>query len=104
MGQSALPVELNGRASFNGTVSGKLDHPDIAGHLLAYRLQLCLYACRRRHRRSRCMCSAVESLLHLGQATPQPKPPTPEARRIHIDSFAGDIAVRQDYRSRCTTE
>ena len=35
MGQSSLPVELNGRASFNGTVGGKLAHPDIAGRLLA---------------------------------------------------------------------
>ena len=34
-GQSSIPVEIDGRASFNGTVSGKIAHPDIVGRLLA---------------------------------------------------------------------
>ncbi len=97
MGQSALPVEFNGRASFNGTLSGKLAHPDIAGRLLAYGLHLCVHAsssatasqpraCQRRRITS---CTS-------GKPHPSRSLPTPEARRIHIDSFAGDIAVRQD--------
>ncbi len=91
MGQSALPVELNGRASFNGTVSGKLDHPDVAGHVLASDFTY-VYTPPAPPPPAAVHGNAVESLLHLGQATPQPTPPTPEARRIHIDSFAGDIA------------
>jgi translocation and assembly module TamB len=92
MGQSPLPVELNGRASFNGTLSGKVAHPDIAGRLLATDFSYV-------HTPEPPPPAAapppstlhtVESLLHLGQAAPEPKP-VPPARRIHIDSFAGDV-------------
>ncbi len=34
-GQSSIPVEIAGRASFDGTLSGKISHPDIVGRLLA---------------------------------------------------------------------
>ncbi len=91
MGQSALPVELNGAASFNGTLSGKLAHPDIAGRLLAtdfsyvYTPQAPPTATPQPT-----PLHTVESLLHLPQSPPEPKP-QPLARRIHIDSFVGDI-------------
>ena len=93
MGQSSLPVELGGRASFNGTLNGKLDHPDIAGHLLVTDFTY-LYrpATAPAPASPPSPLSKVKSLLHLGQPQPAPEPqPVPVARRIHIDSFAGDV-------------
>ena len=91
MGQSALPVELNGMASFNGTLSGKLAHPDIAGRLLATDFSY-VYTPEAPPAATpqSTPLHTVESLLHLGQPPPEPKP-QPVARRIHIDSFAGDM-------------
>ena len=91
MGQSSIPVELNGRASFSGTMSGRLDHPDIVGRLLAtdftyvYTPSPPIAPAPKPS-----PVSTVESLLHLGQPAPEPKP-APQPRRIHIDSFAGDV-------------
>jgi len=91
IGQSALPVELNGRASFNGTLSGKLDHPDIAGRLLATDFSY-VYTPEAPPAATQqpTPLHTVESLLHLGQTPSEPKPVS-LARRIHIDSFAGDV-------------
>ena len=91
MGQSSLPVELNGRASFNGTMSGQLDHPDIAGRLLATDFSYVYTPPQPGAPAPKPgPVSTVESLLHLGQAAPEPKP-VPQRRRVHIDSFAGDV-------------
>jgi translocation and assembly module TamB len=91
MGQSSLPVELNGRASFNGTMSGNLEHPDIAGRLLATDFSYVYTPAQpvAPETKPRAI-SEVRSLLHLGQAAPEPKP-QPQARHIHIDSFAADV-------------
>ncbi len=91
MGQSALPVELNGRASFNGTLSGKLAHPDIAGRLLATDFSY-IYtpAATSAATPQAASSSVVQSLLHLGDTQPKPPPPA-QTRNIHIDSFAGDV-------------
>ncbi|MGA9566522.1 MAG: hypothetical protein WBS19_13430, partial [Candidatus Korobacteraceae bacterium] len=88
MGQSSMPVDLSGRASFNGTLSGRLDRPDIAGHLLATDFTY-VYTAEQPAGRPEPV-STVQSLLHLGQATPEPKPQA-QQRHIHIDSFAGDV-------------
>jgi translocation and assembly module TamB len=91
MGESPLPVELDGRASFNGTLSGKIDRPDIAGHLLAtdftylYRTPVKAAAVA-----PPSGLSKVKSLLHLATKEPAPEP-QPVASRIHIDSLAGDL-------------
>jgi translocation and assembly module TamB len=94
MGQSSVPVELGGRASFNGTLSGRLDHPDIAGHLLASDFTY-LYTPATASAPPPPPPSAiskVKSLLHLEPASAPPPPqPAPVARRVHIDSFAGDV-------------
>ena len=91
MGQSPVPVELNGRASFNGTVSGRLDHPDIAGRLLATDFSYVYTAAQPPAPKPQStLVSKVESALHVGQAASEP-PPAPQPKRIHIDSFAGDL-------------
>ncbi len=93
VGQSSLPVELNGRASFNGTIGGKIAHPDVAGRLLATDFSY-IYtpAPPPAATPPPPQVSAVASLLHLGQAPPEPQPqPISKVRRVHIDSFAGDV-------------
>jgi translocation and assembly module TamB len=92
MGQSAVPVELNGRASFNGTVSGRLEHPDVAGRLLATDFNY-IYTPPQppaAHPQPT-LVSRVESALHIGQAASEATPPPPQPKRIPIDSFAGDV-------------
>ena len=92
-GQSPLPVELNGRASFNGTMNGKFAYPDIVGRLLATDFDFVYTPTpspAKNPQPSR--LSVVESLLHLGQAPPEPQPSAvSRARRFHVDSFAGDV-------------
>ncbi|HEY4934184.1 MAG TPA: translocation/assembly module TamB domain-containing protein [Terriglobales bacterium] len=92
IGQSPPPIELNGRASFNGTVSGKVAYPDIAGRLLAtdfsYVFTPTLASVAAAPHPSK--VSTVESLLHVEQHPPEQKP-QPKAPRIHVDSFAGDV-------------
>ena len=88
MGHAALPIELDGRASFNGTMRGRLESPDIAGHLLATDFTY-IYSQEEPAPKPEPV-STVQSLLHLGQATAEPKP-QPQQRHIHIDSFAGDV-------------
>jgi translocation and assembly module TamB len=92
MGQSAIPVELNGRASFNGTMSGRLDHPDIAGRLLATDfIYVYTPAQPPAPKPQPTLVSRVESALRIGHSAPASTPPPPEPKRIHIDSFAGDV-------------
>jgi translocation and assembly module TamB len=88
MGHAALPIELDGRASFNGTMRGRLELPDIVGHLLATDFTY-IYSQEESAAKPEPV-STVQSLLHLGQATAEPKP-QPQQRHIHIDSFAGDV-------------
>ena len=91
MGQPAVPVELNGRASFNGTVSGQLDHPDIAGRLLATDFSYVYTPAQAPAPKPQTsLVSRVESALHIG-TTSETTPPAPQAKHIHIDSFAGDV-------------
>jgi translocation and assembly module TamB len=91
MGQSAVPVELNGRASFNGTVSGRLDHPDVAGRLLATDFNYVYTSAQPPAPKPQpTLVSRVESALHIGPSA-EATPPAPQPKRIHIDSFAGDL-------------
>jgi translocation and assembly module TamB len=89
MGQSQVPVEINGRASFNGTVSGKLKNPDVAGRLLATDFSY-LYMPPVPPAPPQPRKGVMDSLLQLGKATPVPQPPL-QPRRIHIDSLATDL-------------
>ncbi len=89
MGYSAVPLEVGGRASFNGTLSGPLTSPDIVGRLLATDFNY-LYAPPVPPSSKPSQPNKLEKLLHLASATPGPTS-TPQPRRIHIDSFAGDV-------------
>ncbi|HVP53682.1 MAG TPA: translocation/assembly module TamB domain-containing protein [Candidatus Eisenbacteria bacterium] len=91
MGQSAVPLELNGRASFNGSMSGKLDHPDLSGRVLATDFSYVYTAEEPAAAAPKpSTLSKVESLLHLGQPAAEPQE-APQQKRVHIDSFAGDV-------------
>ena len=89
LGEASLPVELNGRASFDGTLGGKLDHPDIAGRLLATDFYY-VYSPAPPTPSPPGLINRVETALHLTEAPPEPKPQA-SPKRIHIDSFAGDL-------------
>jgi translocation and assembly module TamB len=67
LGKAPLPVQLDGQASFKGTITGGVRAPEIAGHLQAASVTY--------------QCSAPQQ-----QAASQPA-----CRRIHVDSFSGDI-------------
>lgn len=92
-GQSSIPVEINGRASFDGSVTGKIANPDIVGRLLATDFSY-VYS-RARSPAPPPQKSTLASLLHLDKPENQPSPP-PEPRRIHIDSLAGDVQYGGD--------
>lgn len=93
-GQSSIPVEIAGRASFDGTLSGKVDHPDIAGRLLATDFSY-VYTAAAPPAPPAEKKGSLASLLHLGQSPPPPNP-APQERRIHIDSLAGDVQYGSD--------
>ncbi len=70
-GQPALPVQLAGQASFHGTISGELRHPEIAGHLQATQFSY--------------VYTPAQS-PYAAAAQPQP---------IHIDAFSGEVSYSQ---------
>ncbi len=86
-GQSSIPLQIEGRANFAGTVSGKIAHPDIVGRLLATDFS---YAYTPAATPAPQQKGTLASLLHLGKPEVEPTPP-PQSRRIHIDSLAGDV-------------
>jgi len=88
LGQPTVPLEINGRAGFTGTVSGRLTSPDVTGHLLATDFSY-VYAPPPPTVQTP-PPGKVQSLLHLAPPAPEPQP-TPEPRHIHIDSFVGDV-------------
>jgi len=66
LGYAASPVELEGAATFKGTVSGKLSDSQVAGHLQA------------------------SNFTYIYQLPPTASE-NQETRHIHIDQFAGDM-------------
>src|SRR5271165_561420 len=93
-GQSSIPLEIEGRANFNGTVSGKIAHPDIVGRLLATDFSY-IYSPPTPPVPPPQQKGTLASLLHLG--TPEPATSSaPKPRRIHIDSLAGDVQYGGD--------
>ncbi len=92
MGSPPPPVELAGMASFDGTLTGRLKDPQIAGHVQASDFTY-LYTPAVQGSVTAAQAPAKKkSLLHFASG-PQPPPPQPAAqpRRIHIDQFSGDV-------------
>lgn len=67
LGQPAVPIQLAGQASFNGTIHGDLRSPEIAGRLQASQF----------------------TYVYTPVRSPNSTPPHPQ--EIHIDSFSGDV-------------
>jgi translocation and assembly module TamB len=89
MGQQPLPLEIKGRASLSGALGGPLIHPEIQGRLIATDVTY-LYTPAAPAPHPTSTMSKLESALHIGHPGPEVAPPPPP-RRIHVDSFAGDL-------------
>ncbi len=100
MGNAPPPIELAGAARFNGTLSGRLRTPQIAGHLQATNFTY-IYtpAPENSAPHTPPVPAKHKSLFHFASdaAPPPPPPPPPVAqpRRIHIDQFSGDVQYSQ---------
>jgi len=96
-GAQPLPIELDGSASFNGTVSGPLRRPQIAGHLQATNFS---YLYTPSSGASALPQRPAAKKQHWFQRTTTvpaaPVPPTAApARQVHFDAFSGDIQYSQ---------
>ena len=92
--QSAIPIEIDGRASFSGTLSGTFARPDLEGRLLATNFSY-VYSPAPPPTTPPQDKGGLSSLLHLGAPTPSP-PVAPPPRQIHFDSLAGDVQYGGD--------
>ena len=93
LGSPPPPVELAGTATFNGTLSGRLKDPQIAGHVQASDFTYLYTPSVPASAPTPTQAPAKKhSLFHFTSA-PQPPPLPPAARpgRIHFDQFAGDV-------------
>ncbi len=91
MGSATPPVELAGGASFNGTLSGRLNDPQIAGHVQASDFTYIYTPTVQRSAPPTQAPVKKKSLFHFASTPPPPPQPTAQPRRIHIDQFSGDV-------------
>jgi translocation and assembly module TamB len=92
---NALPVELAGEASFNGTLKGRLRAPQIAGQLQATNFTYIYTPAS--NASSPLPPPKRRSWFHrVSNPTPPSAPqPAVQPRRIHIDQFSGGIQYSQ---------
>ena len=90
-GSPPPPVELAGGASFNGTFSGRLNDPQIAGHVQASDFTYIYTPTVQGSAPPTQAPAKKKSLFHFASAPPPPPQPTTQPRRIHIDQFSGDV-------------
>ncbi len=92
LGNPPPPVELAGGASFDGTLSGRLTDPQIAGHVEASDFTY-IHTPKAQTVPAKTEAPAKKKSLFHFASTPQPPPPLPTAqpRRIHLDQFSGDV-------------
>ena len=90
-GSPPPPLELAGEASFNGTLSGRLKDPQIAGHVQASDFTYIYTPTVQGSAPSTQAPAKKKSLFHFASAPPPPPQPTTQSRRIHIDQFSGDV-------------
>ncbi len=97
MGNGALPVELAGAASFNGTVDGRLQAPQIAGHLQATNFTYIYQPSAKPLPQPLATPPAKHHWYQLSstKAPPPAAPPAATPTRIHIDQFSGDVQYSQ---------
>ena len=92
-----LPMELGGKASFDGTVSGRLRTPQISGQVQATNFTY-LYTPVSRAAQPQPSAPPAKHKWFAQTSAPQSPPapqPAAESSRIHIDSFAGDVQYSQ---------
>ncbi len=77
MGNTQLPMTLNGRASFNGVITGTTNQPRVAGHLDVRNFESIVEA------------SSNAALTATGTNNPAP----PRTIRLHWDSLIADIDI-----------
>ncbi len=91
MGSPPLPVELAGGASFNGTLSGRLKDPQIAGYVQASDFTYIYMPTVQGSAPLTQAPAKKKSLFHFASTPPPPPQSTAQPRRIHIDQFSGDV-------------
>ena len=94
MGSSTLPIELAGEASFNGTLSGRLRDPQIAGNVQASDFTYIYTPTVKGPAPTAPPPAKKKSFFHFASvppAPPSPPPATAQPRRVHIDQFSGDV-------------
>jgi len=97
MNTTPLALELDGNASFTGTVDGKWRAPQIAGHLQATNFTY-LYASNPKTPSPLPVPTPAKhrSLFNFTSSPTLPSPPPePQTRRIHIDSLNADVQYSQ---------
>ncbi len=94
MGNAPLPIELNGAASFDGTLNGRFRAPTVAGHLQATNFTYIYTSTPTTPTQNAPAAPAKHNPWFHLSSTPEPPPPAPPAapaRRIHVDQFAADV-------------
>ncbi len=94
MGNAPLPIELNGAASFDGTVNGRFRAPQVAGHLQATNFTYIYTSTPTTPTQKAPAPPAKHKPWFDLSSTPEPPPPAPPTappRRIHVDQFVADV-------------
>ncbi len=92
MGNGPLPVELAGEAGFDGTLQGRLQALQIAGHLEASNFTYVYTPATRGPAPPVQRPTQRKSFFHRASgASPQPAPPAVQPRRFHIDQFSAEV-------------
>src|SRR5208283_2510978 len=96
LGYAPSPIELAGEANFNGTITGRLEDSQIAGHVQASNFVYIYTALPKApehppHQQSK------REMFSRAVSAPQPGPSqaTAQVRRIHIDQFSADVQYSQ---------
>ncbi len=92
LGNAPPPLTLAGQASFNGTITGRLQQPQIAGHVQATDFTYIYTPAAPAPPPSAIPAHPKSSFFHRAAAAPETHPPPlPQPHNIHIDFFSGDI-------------
>lgn len=92
LGYGPSPVELEGEASFNGTITGKLTDSQIEGHVEASNFTYIYTPPQKAAGPPAHVPPKRASFFHAASASPPaPPPPVRQPRRIPIDQFSADV-------------